>query len=163
MRKKLSRGKLEKLNLCFSEQMLAWRDYKLMMSTWGLESAKATNNDLLYGEPDTLLTCNKRCSIQGDERVWAVLQVSHYMFHHSVHCLDQSADHRGGLLLENNDPTRKSWQLIHCFWFSASSIDSCWPIKMVSRFSFELSQMSYTNIKKVICHGEYCSQYKNRW
>lgn len=28
MRKKLRRGKVEKLNLCFSEQMLAWRDYK---------------------------------------------------------------------------------------------------------------------------------------
>lgn len=104
------------LNKCWPDVIT-----KLMMSTWGLESAKATNNDLLYGEPNTLLTCNKRCSIQGDERVWAVLQVSHYMFHHSVHCLDQSADHRGGLLLENNDPTRKSWQLIHCFWFCCLS------------------------------------------
>ena len=47
---------------------------------------------------DSILTCNKRRSTKGDERVQAGLQVSHHMFHHSVHCLDQAADHRGGLL-----------------------------------------------------------------
>lgn len=85
--------------------MSAWRSMSFYPNT------QYTNSESPYGA-DSTLTCNKRCSTEGDEGVWAGLQVSHHMFHHSVHSLDQTADHRDGLLL-NNDHTETCSRSTH--------------------------------------------------
>lgn len=98
---------------------------------------QTTNSESPSWRADSKLTCNKRCSTQGDERVRARagLQVSHHMFHHSVHCLDQAADHRGGLLLDN-DPTETvfSSRLVNANWF-VSTFRMVSPLNLKNRSS----------------------------
>lgn len=104
-----ARGKVEGSDLLlFWPANVLWVR-KLMMSAWCSISVFPYTNYkhwVTLWRADSILTCNKRCSTQRDERVRAGLQVSHHVFHHSVHGLDKTADHRDGLLL-NNDPTEK--------------------------------------------------------
>lgn len=64
---------------------------------------------------DIFLTCNQRSSTQGKGRAGAELKLRHHLTHDFVHCVNQTVDHRVGLLMSNKYKTIVKYVVVfHC-------------------------------------------------